>query len=59
MLDRPEMERKMLPVCWAVGLLGMLSAAAGFGAEGTRIEVKASYSVLFILEGYKFQSLKL
>ncbi|KAB2598881.1 hypothetical protein D8674_042007 [Pyrus ussuriensis x Pyrus communis] len=37
-LDRPEMERKMLPVCWAVGLLGMLSAAAGFGAERTRIK---------------------
>ncbi|KAB2612208.1 hypothetical protein D8674_042008 [Pyrus ussuriensis x Pyrus communis] len=32
------MERKVLLVCCAVGLLGLLSAATGFGAEGTRIK---------------------
>lgn len=33
------MERKVLLVCCAVGLLGLLSAATGFGAEVTRIKV--------------------
>ncbi|KAM1407647.1 hypothetical protein ACFX2F_002199 [Malus domestica] len=32
------MERKVLLVCCAVGLLGLVSAAAGFGAELTRIK---------------------
>ncbi|PQM41252.1 uncharacterized protein Pyn_13349 [Prunus yedoensis var. nudiflora] len=32
------MERKVLLVCCAVGLLGLLSAATGFGAEKTRIK---------------------
>ncbi|BBG98470.1 Protein of unknown function D [Prunus dulcis] len=32
------MERKVLLVCCAVGLLGLLSAATGFGAEVTRIK---------------------
>ncbi|TQD81840.1 hypothetical protein C1H46_032593 [Malus baccata] len=50
-LHRPEMERKVLPVCWAAGLLGMQSAATRYGNERMRIEVKANYSVLFILEG--------
>lgn len=34
-----EMERKVLLVSSVVGLLGLLSAATGFGAEGTRIKV--------------------
>ena len=33
------MERKVVVVCVAVGLLGLLSAALGFAAEGTRIKV--------------------
>ncbi|KAM1055010.1 hypothetical protein ACFX2I_002291 [Malus domestica] len=36
--SKPDMERKVLLVCCAVGLLGLLSAAAGFGAESTRIK---------------------
>ncbi|PON97019.1 hypothetical protein TorRG33x02_070690 [Trema orientale] len=32
------MERKVLVVCCGVGLLGLLSAATGFGAEATRIK---------------------
>ncbi|KAK4256231.1 hypothetical protein QN277_009125 [Acacia crassicarpa] len=33
------MERKGLVVCGVVGFLGLLSAATGFGAEGTRIKI--------------------
>ncbi|KAL9426868.1 hypothetical protein AB3S75_033617 [Citrus x aurantiifolia] len=32
------MERKVLALCSTVGLLGLLSAATGFGAEATRIK---------------------
>ncbi|KAK4795501.1 hypothetical protein SAY86_027827 [Trapa natans] len=32
------MERKVVVVCSVVGFLGLLSAATGFGAEGTRIK---------------------
>ncbi|XP_050206062.1 uncharacterized protein LOC126655798 [Mercurialis annua] len=32
------MERKALILCCVVGLLGLLSASTGFGAEGTRIK---------------------
>uniref|UniRef100_A0A6N2LV63 Uncharacterized protein n=1 Tax=Salix viminalis TaxID=40686 RepID=A0A6N2LV63_SALVM len=32
------MERKALALCSVVGLLGLLSAATGFGAEATRIK---------------------
>lgn len=32
------MERKALVICSVVGFLGLLSAATGFGAEGTRIK---------------------
>ncbi|RXI08162.1 hypothetical protein DVH24_022306 [Malus domestica] len=37
--QKPEMERKVLPVCWAVGLLGMQSAATRYGNERMRIEL--------------------
>lgn len=33
------MERKVLLICFVAGFLGLLSAATGFGAEGTRIKV--------------------
>jgi len=33
------MERKTVVICSVVGFLGLLSAATGFGAEGTRIKV--------------------
>lgn len=33
------MEKKGLVICCVVGLLGLLSASAGFGAEATRIKV--------------------
>ncbi|KAK9192801.1 hypothetical protein WN944_003494 [Citrus x changshan-huyou] len=33
------MERKVLALCSTVGLLGLLSAATGFGAEATRIKL--------------------
>ncbi|XP_050254191.1 protein MODIFYING WALL LIGNIN-2-like isoform X2 [Quercus robur] len=32
------MERKVLLICFVAGFLGLLSAATGFGAEGTRIK---------------------
>jgi hypothetical protein len=34
-----EMERKVVVVCAVVGFLGVLSAALGFAAEGTRVKV--------------------
>ena len=34
------MERKALVVCALVGFLGVLSAALGFAAEGTRVKVR-------------------
>jgi hypothetical protein len=33
------MERKVMAVCAVVGFLGVLSAALGFAAEGTRVKV--------------------
>ena len=33
------MERKVVVVCAVVGFLGVLSAALGFAAEGTRVKV--------------------
>lgn len=37
--ERVNMERKVVVVCGVVGFLGLLSAATGFAAEGTRIKV--------------------
>jgi hypothetical protein len=34
------MERKVVVVCSVVGFLGVLSAALGFAAEGTRVKVR-------------------
>jgi hypothetical protein len=34
------MERKVVIVCSVVGFLGILSAALGFAAEGTRVKVR-------------------
>lgn len=36
---RKGMERKAVVVCALVGFLGVLSAALGFAAEGTRVKV--------------------
>lgn len=33
------MDRKALLICSVIGFLGLLSAAAGFAAEATRIKV--------------------
>lgn len=33
------MERKVIVICFVVGLLGLISAAAGFAAEAKRIKV--------------------
>lgn len=44
------MERKVLLVCCAVGLLGLLSAATGFGAEKTRIKVNRKILSGFCLD---------
>lgn len=44
-----EMERKVLALCSTVGLLGLLSAATGFGAEATRIKVKFWTMGLFLV----------
>lgn len=43
------MERKVLALCSTVGLLGLLSAATGFGAEATRIKVKFWTMGLFLV----------
>jgi hypothetical protein len=34
------MERRVVIVCSVVGFLGILSAALGFAAEGTRVKVR-------------------
>jgi hypothetical protein len=38
-VEEEEMERKVVVVCAVVGFLGVLSAALGFAAEGTRVKV--------------------
>uniref|UniRef100_A0A2N9G1J9 Uncharacterized protein n=1 Tax=Fagus sylvatica TaxID=28930 RepID=A0A2N9G1J9_FAGSY len=37
------MERKVVVICSVVGFLGLLSAATGFGAEGTRIKYSSDW----------------
>ena len=47
---REMMERKVVVICSVVGFLGLLSAATGFGAEGTRIKVnKNAITQIFFL----------
>lgn len=49
------MERKVLLICFVAGFLGLLSAATGFGAEGTRIKVnKLKYSLYMDLFAFFF-----
>ena len=53
------MERKVLLICFVAGFLGLLSAATGFGAEGTRIKVnKLKYSLYMDLFAFFFDGLK-
>jgi hypothetical protein len=42
--EEEEMERKVVVVCAVVGFLGVLSAALGFAAEGTRVKVRSYVS---------------
>ena len=42
------MERKVLLICFVAGFLGLLSAATGFGAEGTRIKVNKLNTSLYM-----------
>jgi hypothetical protein len=40
-------------ICSVVGFLGLLSAATGFGAEGTRIKIKKNTGC-FLFVGFFF-----
>jgi hypothetical protein len=43
------MERKAVVICSVVGFLGLLSAATGFSAEGTRIKVNKNRMFMWVL----------
>lgn len=46
-----RMERKVVVVCAVVGFLGVLSAALGFAAEGTRVKVRFSSQPQSLISG--------